>query len=157
MSQSGRTPEFSRIFEIGELAGEIAERRIVPDEKEREGLRERFGVQALDAVHADLKISPRRGGGLKVAGVVSAKVTQGCVVTLEPVEEEIEETICVIYVPEGSSEPESAGNADPDVLEEYDAFDGETVDLGELAAQQIAAAINPYPRKEGAVFGNEPG
>ncbi len=72
--------------------------------------------------------------------------------TLEPVDEVIEEFISVVYLPEGAEDPEEE-EVDPLSDEEYEFFDGESVDLGELVAQQIAAAINPYPRKDGAELG----
>ena len=77
-------------------------------------------------------------------------------VTLEPVEEKIIEPIAVTYLTEVEEPPEDAELAAFDD-EEIEEFDGESVDLGELVAQAIASAINPYPRKDGAEFGKPDG
>ncbi len=41
----------------------------------------------------------RRGGGVHVAGQVRARVGQTCVVTLEPLENDLDEPINVLFAP----------------------------------------------------------
>ena len=41
----------------------------------------------------------RRGGGVHVAGQVKARVGQTCVVTLEPLENDLDEPINVLFAP----------------------------------------------------------
>lgn len=143
--------EFSRPFEVAELEeGEIA-REIKADDGELAALQRRFAVEALHAASAQLNIAAGSKGLITVTGTVRAKLAQTCIVSLDPVNEELEEAISVTFLPPGVDEP----HGDLETDEEYEPFDGESIDLGELAAQQIAAAINPYPRKDGVTFGNQ--
>lgn len=98
----------------------------------------------------------KRGAKVQVTGRVRAKVGQTCVVSLEPMETEIDETIDLTFAPpaagtvlyeHGTSEPpRKAGEDAPEPLT------GNSIDLGAIAAEFLILAIDPYPRKEGAEF-----
>lgn len=143
--------EFSRPLEISELEqGELV-RDLAAEAGELAALQKRYGVEALHSASAHLTISPETHGAVKVSGVVSAELDQICIISLEPVAETIDEPICVTYLPPGVNEPSDELETD----EEFEAFDGISIDLGELTSQQIAAAIDPYPRRSGVIFGNQ--
>lgn len=121
----------------------------------RDALAHLAGVHGFAHLDASFDLS-RHGPGIRVVGTVSARVRQTCVITLEPVENDVEETIDVVFVPgrptdaaapDGSIElsPLPDGAA-PEPLQ------GDTVDLGALATEFLVLAIDPYPRKPGAVF-----
>jgi hypothetical protein len=80
-------------------------------------------------------------------------VTQNCVVTLDPVESEIDEAVDLVFAP-----PAVAAVEDGAAIHEVDAEDPPealrdgTVDLGALATEFLILGIDPYPRKPGAVF-----
>lgn len=152
MTDKSRSQEFSREFPMAELGDAPVEQVFEASDEEREALRERFGIETLGAVCAELAVTPLSEGSVRVAGKVFASLGQLCVVTLEPVAETIEEEFSVTFLREG---PEAEELAEKSALdeEEVDTYDGETLDLGELVTQQVAAAINPYPRKDGAEFG----
>ncbi len=148
-------PEFSRPFEVAEIEDGEVVREIKADEGELAALQGRFAIEALHAASAELSIAAAGEGVVHVSGTVRAKLSQICIVSLEPVDEEVAETVAVTYLPPGVEEPHVAPDGDLESADEYEAFDGLSIDLGELTAQQIAAAINPYPRKAGVVFGNQ--
>ncbi|MGA9867090.1 MAG: DUF177 domain-containing protein [Acetobacteraceae bacterium] len=83
-------------------------------------------------------------GGIRADGRLQARVTQVCVVSLDEFEADIAETFAVRFVPEGTETDE----IDPEADDEIPYADA-TVDLGEAAAQQLALALDPYPRKPG--------
>jgi uncharacterized metal-binding protein YceD (DUF177 family) len=95
----------------------------------------------------------KQGAGVLVTGRVKAKVGQICVVSLEPMESEIEEAIDLEFAP-SAAEPvakkarKRANGSDepPEPL-----VDG-TLDLGALATEFLMLGINPYPRKPGSQF-----
>ncbi len=144
------TAEFSRPFQVEDLEDGEVTLELAADSTELTRLQARFGVDALNAVTAYLTLSAQPQGSVKVSGTVNAALRQTCIISLEPVEETIEEALSVLYLPPGLDEPQDDGDFELD----YEAFDGLTIDLGELAAQQIAGAINPYPRRAGVEFGN---
>lgn len=149
-------PEFSRAFRTDELQDGAVSRELIGSNAECVALAARYGVDELRSISAELSVAGVGSRGLRVEGKVSAELVQSCVVTLDPVEESISEDVSVTYLPEGEDDLQDAELAAFDD-EEIEPFDGESVDLGELVAQTVAAAIDPYPRTEGAEFGKPSG
>jgi len=86
----------------------------------------------------------RQGAGAHVTGRVRALVGQTCVVSLEPIENAIDEDIDVVFG------PSSGGISEAD--EAPEALSDGTLDLGALASEFLLLAIDPYPRKAGVEF-----
>ena len=90
---------------------------------------------------------------MRVEGEVSARITQTCVVSLEPFEVDVEEPVEARFLPRDAKRPAPESGADefvdPDEPDEI--VDGR-VDLGKLASEFLTLALDPYPRKPGAAF-----
>jgi uncharacterized metal-binding protein YceD (DUF177 family) len=132
-------------------------REIEADAETRAAMAEAAGLRELPLARATFDLTPRSGGRVHVSGRVQARVGQTCVVTLESLENEIDQEIDLIFAP-SEQIPEAAGAADEDddvVTETADApepIENGIIDLGRLAADMLYLAIDPYPRKPGAVF-----
>jgi len=109
------------------------------------------GLRDLPRLSAVFDLS-RRGAGVHVAGRLSARVGQTCVVTLDPIENDIEETVDLEYAP-GLAETAQIQAKDVKADEESPELlmDG-TVDVGAIATEFLLLGIDPYPRKAGAEF-----
>ncbi len=115
-------------------------------------------VEGLSTVREILKLSgvfdlQRRGARVHVTGHVRAKVGQTCVVTLEPVDSDIDETVDLMFAPT-HAEAARAGE-EIDVTLDGDPpepLTGGTVDLGALATEFLVLGIDPYPRKKDVEF-----
>jgi uncharacterized metal-binding protein YceD (DUF177 family) len=107
-------------------------------------------VDALSALVADFDVT-RRGAGLAVKGTVSAQVRQTCVVTLDPVENTVEETVDLVFLP-NASEVGAAGTETDRDDDSIEPLVGDTIDLGTIATEFLILGVDPYPRKPGAVF-----
>jgi len=83
-------------------------------------------------------------------GHLLARITQTCVVSMEDFETDVEERFQVRFVPAGEETDLIDPEADDDLP-----YDGNTIDLGEAAAQQLGLAIDPYPRMPGAELPEE--
>jgi len=130
---------------------------LVPDASLRAAIAKVANLRELPRLEAHFDVS-RRGAGLHVAGVVSATVGQNCVVTLEPLSNEVEEAVDLRFEPRqlparqyganeaGDKEPRDVKWNDPEPL-----IDG-VIDLGALAVEFLIVGLDPYPRKAGAVF-----
>ena len=108
------------------------------------------GLEAVPRLEASFEVIRRGRDGLQVAGSVSATVRQTCVVTLEPVENEIDEPIDLTFVPhapDAQLREAEAGTPDPP-----EALVNGTVDLGAIATEFLILGIDRYPRRAGAVF-----
>jgi hypothetical protein len=88
---------------------------------------------------------------------VSARVGQICVVSLDPIENDIVEEVDLLFVPEGRVR-EFAGaiadgdDADREIPDAPEPIVNGVIDLGRLATDVLFLGIDPYPRKQDAVF-----
>jgi uncharacterized metal-binding protein YceD (DUF177 family) len=129
---------------------------LVADEQVRTSLATLAGVVDMPRLVAVFDVV-RHGNGLRATGRVTATVEQTCVVTLEPVENEVDEPIDVIFAPGDVAEP--AADVDEDALDDgdlgaeppEDLADG-AADVGAIAAEFLLLGIDPYPRKPGTTF-----
>jgi len=118
------------------------------------------GLRDLPRLQASFDVTRQGAGGLRVAGRVSATVGQTCVVTLEPIANEIEEDVDLVYAPQRLPEPETDGAERSErrsdkaakAVDEPEPLIGGRVDLGALATEFLILGLDPYPRKSGAVF-----
>jgi uncharacterized metal-binding protein YceD (DUF177 family) len=109
-------------------------------------------LRDLPRLEANFDVT-RRGAGLHVAGRVSATVGQLCVVTLEPLVNEVEEAIDLLFMPQPTAEREDGEvGTRGESADETEPLIGGLVDLGALAIEFLILGLDPYPRKPGAVF-----
>ena len=153
-----REPATERLWSVPLAVGEVPESgrhfELAADERTRAAVAKRAGLAALPRLAASFDVTRHGRGGLHVVGRVAATVGQTCVVTLEPIENEIDEAIDLVFVPGG--EPSLAGQGGTEV--EVPVEDGPemlvggAVDLGAIATEFLMLGLDPYPRKPGAVF-----
>jgi hypothetical protein len=127
---------------------------LVPDVAVCEAVARLAGVIALPQLAASFDVTLQGRGGLRVNGQVTAKVTQTCVVTTELVENAIEEPIDLVFMPTADLARLGAAGGEIEVPaeDEPEPLIDDTVDLGMIATEFLVLAIDPYPRKPGAVF-----
>ncbi|MGQ0686659.1 YceD family protein [Bradyrhizobium sp.] len=134
-------------------------RELDADAAQRKAMADVAGLREVLSAHASLDITPKSGGRFHVAGKVRARIGQTCVVTLDPIETDIDETIDLMFAPPEQipalsdlvdDAREGAGEIDPP-----EPIEGGTIDLGRLATDALFLGIDPYPRKADAVFDHE--
>ena len=115
------------------------------------------GVRDIKDVRATLDLTPISGERVHVTGRVTATVGQTCVVTLDPIDNVIDEPIDVTFAPP-SQIPTTAKviakeeGEDADIPDPPEPILNGAIDLGQLATELLFLGIDPYPRKPGAVF-----
>lgn len=126
---------------------------------ERQAMAKLAGVREIVSAHAVFDVVPKSGGRFQVTGHVRARIGQTCVVTLDPIESEIEEDVDLMFAPEAEArrladliEEGRDDQAPLEVVDSPEAILNGIIDLGRLATDALFLAIDPYPRKEGAVF-----
>jgi hypothetical protein len=128
---------------------------LVADAAVRAAVARVANLRDLPRLAASFDVTRRGADGLHVSGSVSATVEQTCVVTLEPLVNEIDETVDLTFVPRSAAEaadadakpePRDVRWDDPEPL-----LDGK-VDLGGLAVEFLILGLDPYPRKADAIF-----
>jgi uncharacterized metal-binding protein YceD (DUF177 family) len=122
---------------------------ISADAETRAAIAEAAGLRDLPQLDATFDLT-RLGDSVQVRGTVRAKVGQTCVVTLEPIENEVSEDIDLLFSPpvDPLLDPEAARKSQkgepPEPLE-----DG-NLDLGTIATEFLILGLDPYPRKPDA-------
>jgi uncharacterized metal-binding protein YceD (DUF177 family) len=127
---------------------------LAADAPTRAAIAKLAGLAVLPRLEASYDVTRRGRGGLRVVGRVSATVGQTCVVTLEPIENEIDEPVDLVFVPAAELAPSGRDGAEVEVpLEDApEPLVGGHVDLGAIATEFLILAIDPHPRKPDAVF-----
>jgi Large ribosomal RNA subunit accumulation protein YceD len=111
------------------------------------------GVEEVPQLTAGFDVVRHGRDGLHVVGTVSARVRQTCVVTLDPVENEIAEAIDLVFVAPSALGPlVNEVNLATEAVEPPEALIDGVVDLGAVATEFLMLGIDPYPRKPDAVF-----
>jgi Large ribosomal RNA subunit accumulation protein YceD len=144
------------VVSVAQISDTGLHREIEADEATRATMAEIAGLRDISSAHASFDLVPRSGGRVQVLGRVQAKVGQNCVVSLDPIESDIDEEVDLIFAPveQIPQLAESADNDDPaaEVTDAPEPIENGVIDLGRLATDVLYLAIDPYPRKEGAVF-----
>ncbi|MFY9287644.1 MAG: DUF177 domain-containing protein [Alphaproteobacteria bacterium] len=150
MKEKTFLPELSRPLSIDKISANGVEETILAKDAERKALCKRFGLLDLPTLDAKLTVHPPRvDGSINVTGHLKADVIQPCVVTLEPLANHVEHEIDVFFV--SSENLMGAGPADI-TDEEVETIQNGVIDLGELVAQNLGIALDPYPRKPGISY-----
>ena len=132
-------------------------RDIEADQPTRKAMADVAGLREILSASASLDVMPRGGGRFHVAGHVRARVGQTCVVTLDPIENDIDEPIDLIFappeqIPELSDLVDDAAESEEEIPDPPEPIVNGIIDLGRLATDALFLAIDPYPRKPGAMF-----
>ena len=106
---------------------------------------------------ASLDVTPRGGGRFQVEGRVRARIGQTCVVTLDPIENDIDEAIDLIFappeqIPELSDLIDDAAESSEAIPDPPEPIENGFIDLGRLATDALFLGVDPYPRRPDAVF-----
>jgi uncharacterized metal-binding protein YceD (DUF177 family) len=115
------------------------------------------GLREILSAHASLDVTPKGRGRVHVTGNVRARVGQTCVVTLDPIENDIDEPIDLIFappeqIPQLADLVEVTAEADAEIPDPPEPIENGVIDLGRLATDALFLGIDPYPRKPDAVF-----
>jgi hypothetical protein len=138
----------ARLDEVPESGRQV---HLVADESVRAAAARVAGVIAIPRLEAVLDLIRRGRDGLHVKGNVSATVRQSCVVTLEPIENEVDEAVDVAFAAQ-ATRPGTETEIVVGTPEPPEPLVEGVADLGAIAIEFLLLGIDPYPRKSGAVF-----
>lgn len=163
-AKTNNKPEFSRLFEVEKISEDGETVKLKALKNECAALAKRFKVQELKYLKAEFDLVKKSNGKVHMEGYFTANIVQSCVVTLEPVTNHVKGELDVVFCDEAEiarRDKELAKEfVDDDGVVSIASFDkseiepivGGVIDLGEVIAQHLMMGIDPYPRKEGAVF-----
>jgi uncharacterized metal-binding protein YceD (DUF177 family) len=159
MSKTGTTdkPDPWRIpIAVEKIPETGLHRAIEADQAVRNAMADVGGLREVLLAQASFDVTPQSGGRFRVTGRVRARIGQNCVVTLEEIENDIDESVDVVFAPP-EQVPEMAAlvdeaEEDEEVPDPPEPIENGMIDLGRVATDALFLAVDPYPRKLGAVF-----
>lgn len=155
-------PEFSRLFGVSVIPPGGRKIEVSATPEECAALSERYKIVSLLSLSADVRLLAVAGAGsgrvVKVAGTIRAEVEQVCGVTVTPFVARVEESFERFYATPATTAALATGDLideleiDPLADDPPDPIVDGRIDIGELVAEELALAIDPFPRLPGAEF-----
>ncbi len=121
-------------------------------EAERKLLADALGILGCEVLQVNYRLKRAPADGYRLTGKVLAELTQACVVTLAPVHETVKLDLAVDYRPAEELAAADGGAVDLDEESEVEPIEGKWLAVGRIVFEEMAAGINPYPRRPGAEF-----
>jgi uncharacterized metal-binding protein YceD (DUF177 family) len=138
-------------FETGDVPANGLEIRKTATDAERAAVAEALGLLSCDTLEATYRVRRLAGDRYGLKGTLKADVVQACVITLAPVLETVSAPFHVEFRP-----PEEAaaagGVVDLEDDTDIEAIEGGSLAVGRVVFEELAAALNPYPRRPGAEY-----
>lgn len=155
MSKGAPGNEFSHVVEVDRIGPEGLTLELTANEHARAALARRFRIPAVLSLAAKVRLLPDPAVGRQylVKGEIEAEVEQTCVVSLEPVRQRVAERFVRRFAPADMIAPvadlgeDEAEWLDPDAEDPVDPIEGGQIDAGAVVAEELALALDPYPRK----------
>lgn len=121
-------------------------------EAERTSLAKALELVTCKRLLARYAIQQRAGGHFHLAGKVDVSVTQTCVVTLEEIERSYTAPLDVeLWPAETLADTEMGEDVDP-LGADREAIEDGRIDIGRIIYEELASAIDPFPRRDDAAF-----
>lgn len=155
---SGSDDLFSFEVKVSHVSANPITVKVAADTDDLKRLARQWGVPEVLSFEAELVLGRWKRDGIRAKGHVSASIVQECVVTLEPVAQQIEEDFESVFLPENSRLAKRTIDGkgemflDPDGPDLPEIFNGDSIDVGAVAAEFAALSIDAYPRKEGLEY-----
>lgn len=139
-------PEFSHVVGADTIGAEPRTIEIAAGAAERSALATRFDLIAVDRLTASFTIR-RDAAGIVADGRIAAAVVQPCSVNGDPLPATVDEVVALRFVEDSASGEDEIELADSEL--DVMTYDGGAIDLGEVAAETMALALDPFPRGPG--------
>jgi uncharacterized metal-binding protein YceD (DUF177 family) len=166
---------FSRLLDVHDVPAGGLRLTIEAPSETHAAIAAECDIPAVATLEVRYAIEPRAGGRFEMTGRLKARVTQVCVVSLEPFESDLIQEIELTFAPADGPEPEWPGlkkearrdqktgrvreaapappppGNDDQVDPPEPIVDGK-IDLGAVALEFLSLALDPYPKKPGVAF-----
>ena len=143
--------EIERMVDLDRMGAGSAALDITASDGERAALAKRFGFLGLPAFSARVTIDRRPGGQVIVEGRLRGRIVQACILSLDPVTQELDDAFRIVFK-QGLAEERDPESGEALLSAQADApepLSGNMLDVGEIVAEQLSLAADPYPRRPG--------
>jgi uncharacterized metal-binding protein YceD (DUF177 family) len=151
VSKIEKKSEIERIVDLDRMGAGGTALEISASENERAALAKRFGFLGLPTFSARVAVDRRPGGQVVVEGRLRGRIVQACILTLDPVTQDLDEAFRIVFKQDLTEErdPESGEALVGAHADSPEPLPGNLLDVGEIVAEQLSLAADPYPRKQG--------
>lgn len=157
MSPESLPGDFSHVIETAQIPPDGLQLILTASPADCLALAKRFRILAVQRLEARLQVRADTvlPGCYVVRGQIDAEVEQACVVSLEPVRQRIAEAFTRSFAPAAEApapdaDEDEAEWLDPAAVDPPDVLVDGRIDVGSVVAEELALALDPYPRKAGA-------
>jgi len=151
LTDKSQKSEIERLVDLDRIGAGGLALEITPNDSERQALAKRFGFLDLPIFSARVTIDRKLGEQIVVEGRLRGRIVQACVLSLEPVVQELDDGFRLFFSP-GLSEERDPDSGEALVSAQLDApepLTGSILDVGEIVAEQLSLVADPYPRRPG--------
>ncbi len=142
------TAELTRLVSLSKIGASGLAIVVRATAEECAALAVRMAIPAIRALECYFNlVADEDGAKIYAHGRLRTVATRVCVVSAEDFETLIEDEFDICFVPSG----QERDDPDPDLIDELP-YEAGSLDLGEATAEQLALALDPYPRMDGAVM-----
>ena len=154
MDENAESPPLLRPLRTIDI-DEAVDHRIEATRTEMADIVTLLDLVALDGLKLDYRLRRGARGRVHLRGRLKARIAQTCVVTLEPVESNIDIPVEIEFWPaplleELQRSPEDPGQSGR--LDWPEAIADDTIDLGPVIYETLATALDLYPKRASASF-----
>ena len=152
--------QLSYIVEVATLSASGTPVVFEPDSADLEKLANSLQAIEVQGFKSDLRIARWKKFGVQFSGTATLEVTQSCVVTLDPVKQDLKLEVCRRFMPAGKvvrhNEYYDDGELviDPEGQDEPDELNDNQIDLWQILIEEILLELDPFPRSATASSGN---
>lgn len=143
--------ELSRTLRVDNIPSGGRDWSVTAKPEECQALAERFSLPALHSLSAEGQVWRLADGSVRLNGVLTASLEQMCVVTLEQFSSTITADVEGFFSPHATDPVDGELVFGPDD-ECADPIVNGRIEIGEVIAEDLSLALDPFPRREGAVF-----
>ena len=111
-----------------------------------------LNILSCDSLTAKYRVRRLAGDGYGVRGKLTADMVQACIITLAPVLETVSIPFAVEFQPAETAAAAAEGAVDLDDDTEIEPIHDKTLEIARVVFEELAAALNPYPRRPGAEY-----
>jgi len=156
-------PPFSSTYDLEKTPEKGVELVLKPTAAERDRIAGWLKIEALQTLHAVVKLTRAASGRFTYRCHFDADVVQACVVTLEPVPAHVAEDFERFFqmAPRTARGPQKRGRKPapaaeilvPDVDEDApEMLESSVIDIAAPLLEELSLSLDPYPRKPGVEF-----
>ena len=151
-TENKKLSEIERLIDLDRMGPAGAALEIAASDSERAALAKRFGFLSLPAFSARVTVDRRVGGQIVVEGRLRGRIVQACVLTLDPVTQDLDDAFRIVFRPDMADDrdPESGEAVLNSQADAPEPLTGNMLDIGEIVAEQLSLVADPYPRRPGA-------